>query len=348
MRNFPKMHPGLGLSFLAAAAASFVPLASCASTGIAELYMSPDADGNRTQSVFYGGQPVICVLKMNSGRKDETLLVSFKPLEANGEVLDLPSILVLNAAPGKANAVIATPFPAPAVVAFANPAVVAKPDLLVTHADVGNDPGALNPQMDLLREIRAKLLAHFADGVVHKMPDVSGVMPPLPPDATSTPAAVLEALEIRSLFVAHISSTMLHDFPDTRNIPIAPAPDPMAFGSADPMKAAAFIETFSGLLNELKQKVNAHIATIVQRPGQTAGKYRCEVDLAGEKKAVDFVILPGGIPEPPPTSNIPRVGMCDGDPVANCPDPMKGPNILRCCTSSNSCGSGPKGTPFCY
>lgn len=347
MQKTPKMHTGLGLSFLAAATAAFVPLASCASTGISDVYMSPDLDGARTQSVFYAGEPVNCVLKMNSGRKDETLLVSFKPLEANGDVLDLPSILVSNTAPGKTNGAIGTPFPPPAVIAFANPAVAAKPDLLVVHPDIANgDPNALNNQIDLLKEIRAKMYAHFTDGIVHKMPDLSAGTPG--PDAESTPAAVFEVEEVTKLFIGHIGSTMYHDFADTRNVPTAPSPDVMSFGSTDLKLAAAFVQSFSTKLNELKQKLNAHMSTIVQNPAQTAGRYRCEVQLADEKKSVDFVILPGGIPQPPPTSNIPRVGMCDGDPVANCLDPMKGPNILRCCTKDNACGSGPKGTPFCY
>lgn len=348
MRNFPKVHPGLALSFLAAATASLVPLASCASTGIADLYMSSDTNGARTQSVFYGGQPVNCILKMASGRTDETLLISFRPLEANGEVLDLPAQLVSNTAPGKTSGEVATLFPPPAVIAFDNPALAN--NVLVTHEDAAlmvtaADASAVNNQIALLTEIRAKMLMHFADAAIHKVPDDSGNMSP--PDAKDTPGAVAEAAEVRRLFTSHIGNTMFHDFPDVRNVPTAPVPDAMAIASLIPSISTPAFQAFSVMLNELSKTVNAHIRRIVQNPKQTAGKYRCEVDLAGEKRSVDFVILAGGIAEPPNTTS-PRVGMCNGDPVASCPDPMKGPNFLRCCTTANSCGAGPKGTPFCY
>ncbi len=334
MRNYAKKNSVLGHTLLATATLSLIALVSCASTGIADLYMSPDPDGARNQSVFFAGEPVSCILKMNSGRLDETLLVSFRPLEANGEVLDLPAMLITNSAPGKMNGIVATPFPAPAVVAYTNTTAD-----LVTFADCNSaDPQS---QTGLLKEIRAKLIKHMADGNVHKLPDLSGMNPPLPPDSGNFADALVEAELIRALFIAHIGSTMFHDFPDERDVPIAPIPDPME-------PAPKPQDALTTELNELKKKVNAHMQTIVQQPAQTAGKYRCEIQLADEKKSIDFVILPGGIAEPPPDTLTPRVGMCNGDPVANCVDPMKGPNILRCCTSANACGTGPKGTPFCY
>lgn len=344
MRNSSKKNSVLGLSLLGVATVCLMPLASCASTGIADLYMSQDSDGARIQSVFFAGEPVNCILKMNSGRLDETLLVSYRPLEANGDVLDLPAQLVSNSAPGKTSGVVATPFPAPAVVAFTNPALAMNPGLLVTHADTTDDS---NDQIRLMDEIRAKMIAHFLDGNVHKIPDMSGMT--LGPDALGTAQALTETEQLKNLFATHVGSTNFHDFADTRDVLTAPAPDAMLFLSMDMVVRATAFTTFSTELNEFKAKLNAHISTIVQSPGQTAGKYRCEVQLADEKKSVDFVILPGGIPEPPPNSVTPRVGMCNGDPVANCPDPiMKGPNMLKCCTIDNACGSGPKGTPFCY
>ncbi|MEO6418523.1 MAG: hypothetical protein ABIP39_03910, partial [Polyangiaceae bacterium] len=213
----------MGHRLLAAAAVSLVTLASCASTGISDLYMSPDTDGARTQSVFFAGEPVSCILKMNSGRSDETLLVSFRPLEANGDVLNLPAQLVTNSAPGKTNGVVATPFPAPAVVAFANPTAV-----LIASPDCTDDP---NSQIALLKDIRAKLLIHLADGVAHKQPDTSGVNPPLPPDATLFTDVITEADLIKTIFVSHIGSTMFHDFADTRDVPTAPAVDAMSPGA---------------------------------------------------------------------------------------------------------------------
>ena len=336
MRNIAAKAPVFSLT-VALLGTVLGPLSACKTSGIADLYMSPDQDGSRNQSAYFAGQPIYCVLKMNSGRLDETLLVSYQPVQVigtDGNVFDPHGApqLVSNVAPGRFEGIVATLFPAPAVVARANPNAQ-----LVMAAD--STDGA--SQVALVNDLRAKMLAHFADGTIHREVDLSGVQPPMQDPVMSPGLVPALAAQVRSLFSAHISSTTYHYFSDDRDTLVYPLADP----SAPP---AQFTQALNAELNELKIKMNNHVATVVEKPLQAPGRYRCDIVLADEHQTVDFVIMPGGDRQPDPQSQIPRPGQCDGDPVARCPDPKLGPDTLRCCTATGACGVGPKGTPFCY
>jgi hypothetical protein len=79
---------------------------------------------------------------------------------------------------------------------------------------------------------------------------------------------------------------------------------------------------------------------------QTPGLYRCFVELDDERDYVDFTLLPGQQPTDEP--NAPKPGACSAETVGACPLVNGGSDIVRCCTATGACGSGPLGTGFCY
>jgi hypothetical protein len=81
-------------------------------------------------------------------------------------------------------------------------------------------------------------------------------------------------------------------------------------------------------------------------PTPAAGRYRCIAELDDEVDWVEFAVNAGEQPSIDP--NAPAPGACRAETVASCPLTNPAPNIVRCCTQVGTCGTGPKGTGFCY
>lgn len=85
---------------------------------------------------------------------------------------------------------------------------------------------------------------------------------------------------------------------------------------------------------------------VTSTTAQTPGLYRCVLRLDEELDFVDFELLPGQQPTQEP--NAPKPGACSAETVGACPLTASGKDIVRCCTPTGACGSGPLGTGFCY
>ncbi|MFO0670631.1 MAG: hypothetical protein U0235_13535 [Polyangiaceae bacterium] len=84
---------------------------------------------------------------------------------------------------------------------------------------------------------------------------------------------------------------------------------------------------------------------VTSQAAQAPGIYRCVVRVDDELDYTDFAVTPGQQPTQDP--NAPTPGDCRPETVGNCPL-VGGGNVVRCCTQSGACGTGPEGTGFCY
>lgn len=83
--------------------------------------------------------------------------------------------------------------------------------------------------------------------------------------------------------------------------------------------------------------------TATQTPG---GTYRCVVQVDTELEYKEFTVLAGEAPTQDPNAPVP--GNCKAETVSSCPLTSAASGIVRCCTATGSCGTGPAGTGFCY
>ncbi|MEO8801335.1 MAG: hypothetical protein ABI551_25825 [Polyangiaceae bacterium] len=95
-------------------------LSSCASNGFAgDIYMSPDNDGQRTQTNFFSDYvetpAIYVIIPYVSGRKDFTLTASVKVRSIGKDQVDFPPIIVYQDDPGVAQtgAQLSIQFPDP-------------------------------------------------------------------------------------------------------------------------------------------------------------------------------------------------------------------------------------------
>jgi hypothetical protein len=337
----------LGAGALLGGVVLSVASASCASSGIVEVFTTTGQSDTDLRSEFFVGEPVTCQARVSTARQGMHLDYRLRVLEIDGQSGNFGLFNLGTVIQDKVQRGLADPMPLPRTSIQAR---LDHPARIVTAPDAVDDPTGIA----LAQDIHDTLVEHMRDPLSHKDGRIDPTVALIEAGGNCSkidPAPTKEGCPAqinfwKAIFARHIGDPTYHEVPDTlHNIASS---DALIQDQGQPPPPLPLVQvSFYPLAREFKYKLTGHIFNVREEPVLVPGRFRCEVTLDNETKSADFTVLPGPKQKPPTDPSVPKQNFCTIDTVPYCPDPNKGPNVYRCCSFDGSCGTAPKGIAVC-
>ncbi len=320
---------------------------ACKTASIVEVFTAGPLGENDRRSEFFVGEKVTCFAKLATARDGVRVKYNLRVLEVDGQKGNFGVFPFGDGIQDKTKGSNTAPQALPTSTIQARLDHDAR---FVQAADAVDDATAVA----LAQDIYDTFIAHIKDTASHTAGRVDPILPlveGLPRCSKIEAAATAQNCSLmlnglKALFGLHISNGIIHDPPDA--IHEVKEGDAIVQEKDQPPPPLPLVQISTyPLATAFKYKLTGHIFNVREEPILVPGRFRCEVTFDEDTASADFSILKGASQKPPADPAVPVQGRCTIDTVPYCPDPNKGVNVFRCCTFDGTCGSAPKGVPYC-